>query len=296
MKTYRILSLGAGVQSTALYLMAMKFEIEPIDCAIFADTQEEPAEVYRHLEWMKSLGGPRIYVGTQGSLGDQLIHGVPTLTTRKGSRNTTGNHFASIPAFTLNGTKKGITRRQCTAEFKLNVIDRTFKREIVGLVPRQRMPKDVQLQQIIGISLDETKRALRIRDNHRDNDPWWKLEPQFPLIKNLITREDCKTYLAKHCPHVVPRSACVFCPYHNNAEWRRLKADSVSWARIVAIDVAIRDVEKSRACYKAGGQLFLHNSCKPITEVDFGTEGEDDVKDQQTNMGFWKECLGMCGN
>jgi hypothetical protein len=36
---YRVLNLGAGVQSTALYLMYVKGEIQPqIDCAIFADT------------------------------------------------------------------------------------------------------------------------------------------------------------------------------------------------------------------------------------------------------------------
>lgn len=45
----RVLSLGAGVQSTTLALMAAHGEIEPPDCAIFADTQWEPAEVYAHL-------------------------------------------------------------------------------------------------------------------------------------------------------------------------------------------------------------------------------------------------------
>lgn len=39
-----ILSLGAGVQSTTLLLMALHGELEPIpDCAIFADTGAETA-------------------------------------------------------------------------------------------------------------------------------------------------------------------------------------------------------------------------------------------------------------
>jgi hypothetical protein len=43
----RILSLGAGVQSTTLALMAAHGEIGPMpDCAIFADTQWEPRRVY----------------------------------------------------------------------------------------------------------------------------------------------------------------------------------------------------------------------------------------------------------
>jgi hypothetical protein len=66
-----------------------EFEEKP-DFAIFADTQEEPEPVYAHLEWLKSLGGPPILTDTAGKLGDDLIRG----------KNSTGERFASIPAFT----------------------------------------------------------------------------------------------------------------------------------------------------------------------------------------------------
>lgn len=70
-KTYHILNLGAGVQSTALYLMFLGGEIDQaLDYAVFADTQEEPEPVYRHLEWLCSLGGPPILTATVGKLGD----------------------------------------------------------------------------------------------------------------------------------------------------------------------------------------------------------------------------------
>ena len=50
-----VLSLGAGVQSTTMALMAAVGELQPMpDCAIFADTQDEPAAVYRHLAWLMS--------------------------------------------------------------------------------------------------------------------------------------------------------------------------------------------------------------------------------------------------
>jgi hypothetical protein len=56
MKELHILNLGAGVQSTTLYLMFMRRVLQPqIDYAIFADTGEEPTPVYRHLEWLQSL-------------------------------------------------------------------------------------------------------------------------------------------------------------------------------------------------------------------------------------------------
>lgn len=50
-----VLSLGAGVQSTAMLLMACHGEITPKpDLVIFSDTGWEPKAVYRHLEWLKT--------------------------------------------------------------------------------------------------------------------------------------------------------------------------------------------------------------------------------------------------
>ena len=52
MKPLRILSLGAGVQSSTLALMIEHGEVEPIDFAIFCDTMHETDDTYRHLEWL----------------------------------------------------------------------------------------------------------------------------------------------------------------------------------------------------------------------------------------------------
>ena len=52
----RIISLGAGVQSTTMALMAAHGEITPMpDCAIFADTGWEPKVVYEHLERLMAM-------------------------------------------------------------------------------------------------------------------------------------------------------------------------------------------------------------------------------------------------
>lgn len=61
----RVLSLGAGVQSTTLALMAAHGAVGPTpDCAVFADTGCEPRAVYRHLSLTYGPGraahsGPR---------------------------------------------------------------------------------------------------------------------------------------------------------------------------------------------------------------------------------------------
>jgi hypothetical protein len=70
MTTLHILNLGAGIQSTTLYLMSLKGEesefVPRFDYAVFADTQEEPASVYRHLDWLRSLGGIPILADIAG--------------------------------------------------------------------------------------------------------------------------------------------------------------------------------------------------------------------------------------
>jgi len=54
----RVLNLGAGVQSSTIYLMMVDGDIPACDVAIFADTGEEPQAVYDHLGWLKKQGGP----------------------------------------------------------------------------------------------------------------------------------------------------------------------------------------------------------------------------------------------
>ena len=72
----RALSLGAGVQSTTLALMAAHGAVGPMpDCAIFADTGWEPRAVYEHLDWLMSanvLPFPVFVVGP-GNMRDNLL-------------------------------------------------------------------------------------------------------------------------------------------------------------------------------------------------------------------------------
>lgn len=272
MREFHVLSLGAGVQSTTLYLLAMSGVI-PCDVAIFADTQDEPGAVYKHLEWLKSLNGPPIHIRTKGRLGDDLTRGM---------NSSGGQRFASIPAFT-DGPETGITRRQCSREYKTEVVARTVRREVVGLEPRRPLPRDVTVHQYIGISWDERARAVDVERRMKRN---W--EARFPLIDRRWTRADCKHFLQSRVPHEVPKSACVYCPFHDDQQWQRLKdAGGADWARVVQIDTALR-TPGTIVNRNLNQQLFLHRSCKPITEIDF-------VNQNQESFGFMMECQGMCG-
>jgi hypothetical protein len=283
MKTeYHILNLGAGVQSTTLYVMFMRGEIKPqIDCAIFADTQEEPGAVYGHLAWLKSLKGPEILVRTKGRIGDDLLRG----------ENSTGQRFAAIPFFTQGEGSVGQARRQCSKEYKTEVIERAIRREVMGMKPRQRVPKGVAVHQHLGISLDEAGRARRIADLFRREKKW--AIPHFPLLDLCWTRPDCLNYLAGKVPHQTPRSACVFCPYHSDAEWVHLKeTDSDGWTRSLSVDAGLRipGTLVHRGLQQAA---YLHRSCKPLDEVVFDTRPKP--RDLQLSMSFAAVCEGVCG-
>ncbi len=281
--TYHILNLGAGVQSTALYLMFHHGQIIPqIDYAIFADTQEEPQAVYRHLEWLKSLGGPEILVRSKSRLGDDLIDGV----------NSTGQRFASIPAYTKaeGDDREGQVRRQCSKEYKTEVVERTIRRYVVGLRPRQRIPKGTRIYQYFGISMDEGGRARRIQDRFRRDVKW--AEPRFPLIDKFMTRANCLTYLADKVPHQTPRSACVFCPYHSDHEWLQVARDATDWRRAVEVDGSLR-IPGNIVNRNMDKSLYVHRSCKPLEEVEF--DARPDPRAAQMALSFWAECEGVCG-
>ena len=106
----RILSLGAGVQSSTMALMADQgaFGKKP-DAAIFADTGWEPTPVLEHLEWLKTQLSYPVYITGKGtSIRDDILNAM----------GDNGIRLASAPFFTKNpeSKKKGMLRRQCTRE------------------------------------------------------------------------------------------------------------------------------------------------------------------------------------
>ena len=66
-----VLSLGCGVQSTALALCYANRRLSPPpDFAVFADTQREPPSVYKTLEELKKIVPFKIIVASKGDLGN----------------------------------------------------------------------------------------------------------------------------------------------------------------------------------------------------------------------------------
>lgn len=305
----RILNLGAGVQSTCIFLMSHEGLIEPIDHAIFADTQEEPEAVYQHLAWLRTIPAPVpiIHIATAGKLGDDLI--AQETPTNKGTGHLKEHHrhrFATIPAFTAkhhetrqlrDACAEGMVRRQCTKEYKVEVVERVIRREILGLQPGQRIPKEMskapnQIRQLFGFSYDEGGRAARVRSRFQ-KIPWAR--PVFPLIDKSMRRFDCVEYLKTRVPHETPRSACVFCPFKRASEWLKTKQNPNDWARALEIDRAIR-TEGTVANRSMSEALYLHRKCIPLDMIDFEEEARKEAAKKATPLFALLDCgEGMCG-
>lgn len=264
-----VLSLGAGVQSTTLALMAAHGEITPMpDCAIFADTQWEPDAVYRHLAWLRSgnvLPFP-VNMVTQGNIRQAI----------KDRRNTTGGRFAAIPWWTVNPDgSHGMGRRQCSSEYKLTPIMHEVRR-LLGKGPRERITKGA-VSVLIGISKDEAQRMRPARQGYMIN--------RWPLIEKGMKRQDCLNWLRRNGYPAPPKSACIGCPFHSDAMWRDMKANRpAEWDDAVLADKALR-VGDSRG---RRGIEFMHQARVPLDQVDLS------IDTRQADM-FGNECEGMCG-
>ena len=266
-KTLTVISLGAGVQSSTMAIMAAKGDLPPVDCAIFADTGYEPKAVYKYLEFLKKILPYPIHLVEKGNIRDDML-------AAKGTTN-----FVVAPFFTQNKItgKKGMVMRQCTNDYKIQPI-RTKIRELCGVPKGKHFPKDKYVEQWIGISTDEASRMKPARDKYILN--------RHPLIEAEMSRQDCIDYLKKHDIPLPEKSACIVCPYHNDAYWHFMKTERPSeFADAVDFDKQVRNISR-----KEDEQLYSHRSCKPLDEVEFNKKEDDNQLDMFNN-----ECEGMCG-
>ena len=282
MSAKRILSLGAGVQSTTLLLMSCKGILPKLDCAIFADTQWEPKEVYDHLDWLEDEAAnhniPVVRV-SKGNLREHTMNGFVR------GRKEDGNLYAVLPLRVLNpdGTN-GMIQRQCTSEYKVGPIDRHIKTEILGLSKTARWPTTHSIDLWFGISVDEMRRIRQAKTAWKQHVyPFCNLPDKY--IKKPTSRGACVAWLAENYPgRNMPRSVCIGCPFRSNQAWRYLKKNPKEWADAVEVD------EKIRFANTMNREVYLHRSLRPLKNADLG----DDPN--QMGFGFGEECLGYCGS
>jgi hypothetical protein len=303
-KPMRILSLGAGVQSSTLALMMKHGEVETVEHAIFADTGDEPKSVYDWLAWLTTQLPFPVHIVCKSGL--TLSQEMLRLRERKlpelvcvlcdvprrfhselacDGRRQLADQFelrttrwarTAIPAFVRNPNgSKGMTFRQCTTQYKIEPIQKAVRR-LAGI---KRGQKTIGVHQQIGISLDE---AQRMKDSRV---PWIKNE--YPLVDAGIARSDCLAWMAVKGYPTPPRSACVFCPYHHDTEWLRLKnQEPEAFAAAVKFELDWQAVKRQTDNMR--GIPYLHSSLRQLSQVEFK------VKDEKPDQ-FGNDCAGICG-
>lgn len=264
-----IISLGAGVQSSTLLMMADRGEIkingETIipQFAIMSDTGNEPKKVYEWLDFLKSrVKNIEVIITNNGHITNDILNGIAN-----------NERFASVPFFTKSPDgSKGVLWRQCTGEYKINAVRKEIRR-LLGYEPRQKIKEKIRLW--MGISTDEIQRVKPSGVSYIENI--------FPMIDYEMSRFDCLNWFTKNEMPLPPKSSCIICPYHSNAMWKDMKLNDLeSWNMAVEFDKKIRNMPKLEA------QVFLHRFCIPLDEVD--------LNENQLEMDFFiNECEGMCG-
>lgn len=263
----RVLSLGAGVQSTTLALMASAGEISAPDHAVFADTGWEPRAVYEHLDQLIPKVSFPVHVvqAEAGSLKERL-KSLPTETDLNRKR------FAAVPFYVGEG---GMGVRQCTKQYKLQPIRNQIK-DLLGITGRSNLPPG-SVECWIGISIDEAHRMKPSRDK-------WMVN-RWPLIELSMSRIDCIQWLERAGHAIPPRSSCLGCPYHSDQHWADMRDNTPDeWQETVELDRMIRNAGPGLA------PQFMHQARVPLDEAPLLPERAEGQMDL-----FGNECEGICG-
>ena len=270
----RVLSLGAGVQSSTVLLMSCVGELPKLDAAIFADTGWEPEAVYRHLTWLEDVAkghGIPVHRVSAGNIKEDALR------SQVRGKAEEGQRWASMPYRTVGPNGEiGMIKRQCTTEYKIQPIETFIKRTLLG-IPKYGHVKIGAVEQWFGISAEEQRR-VRMSRTH------WKTH-WYPLVDKAVTRHLCLVWMEEHGFPEPPRSACIGCPFRSNTEWRWLRNEEAqSFQDACDFDDAIRH------CRGMRGEMFIHQKGIPLRTVDL----DSDIDKGQ--MLLWdNECLGMCG-
>lgn len=265
----RVLSLGAGVQSTTVLLLAAAGRLPRLNAAIFADTGWEPRGVYDHLnrldeEIAKPAGVPILRVSA-GNIRDDALN--------------PHHRFASMPLYVLNrdGTS-GMVRRQCTSEYKVKPIKAAVRR-LLGYEHPRPVPRGVYAEQWIGISTDEQHRQ-------RESDVQYVVN-RYPLLELGWSRRDCIRFLDEQGWGATPKSACIGCPFHGNRAWRDLRDNRPEeWADAVDFDAAIRggSARANAQGQQLRGTAYLHRARVPLDEAPIDRVTRREWDDRQVDL------------
>jgi len=115
-----------------------------------------------------------------------------------------------------------------------------------------------QCENWIGIAADESKRQRRSLVR------WFK--HKYPLLELGLTRQDCLDLIARMDWPEPPQTSCIMCPQQTDKQWAHTKEHYPDeWQRVIDTEC---DIQRTHP------NVFLHRSCVPIDQVEFGKTGQ----------------------
>jgi hypothetical protein len=260
----RAISYGAGVQSTAMLVLAAQGEIY-YPLAIFAnvgDRAEHPAS----LSYFRDLAMP--YAEANGI---ELLEMRATANGKERDLYDTimrdGSRSIGIPVRMSNGAPG---RRSCTVDFKV--------RRIASELKRRGATADSPATVALGISIDEYQRM-------RPSAIAWEVF-DYPLVERRMTRQDCLNLIATAGLPEPAKSSCYFCPFHSSAHWQRMRQQEPA---LFAKSVEIERTINVRRTALGKDAVYMTRFGKPLDEAIVVT-GQMDLFDDATC-----DVAGYCG-
>lgn len=254
----KILSCGAGMQSTALALMSCenarnpgKFPCVPVyDLVCFCDLGKEPPWVLRQVEFIRNACqqvGIRFEILKSPLYEDYL-------------KDFGNKRVVSVPFWSIGEDgKKGKMLRNCTLEYKIGLIQKYVRWQLLGYRKGQRTkPEDIKRHEMhIGFSFEEKHRC-------REN-PNKMFVNKFPLVDMGLERKDNYAYIRDCWGLETKASACSFCPYHRNFFFKYLKENEIQeYKDLVAFDEML---EREQPKTKITSKLYISRSRKRISDL-----------------------------
>ena len=246
------------MQSTALALMACenvikpgKFPLVPIyDLVAFCDLGKEPPWVVKQVEFIeKACNNADIpFVVLQSPLYKDYLD------------NFGKSRVVSIPFWTVDQDgKKGKMMRNCTMDYKINLIQNYVRWNILGYAKGQRTkPEDLKAHEMhIGFSTEEQQRCKE--------NPHKMFINKFPLVDMGLERKDNYAYIRDTWGLETKASACSFCPFHRNYFFQYLKDNEPEEYRaVVEFDNLL---ETGQPSTNIRSKLYISRSRKRIVEL-----------------------------
>ena len=277
----KILSCGAGMQSTALALMSCEKkkygeeiypEVPIYDAILFCDLGEEPRWVYDQVYFIQcaceDVGIP-FYV-LESNLHSHYVE------------NFGKARVVSIPFWTIDESgKKGKMMRNCTLDYKINVMQKFVRSNLLGYKKGQRTKQeDMKAHEMhLGFSKEEEKRCKE--------NPHKMFVNKFPLCDMNLERKDNYAYIKDVWGLETKASACTFCPFHRNYFFKHLKDNcKEEYRKLIEFDDLL---EKGQPNTKIRSKLYISRSrkrIKDLNEYDFNDKETFDYKGEQIWNGF----------